>query len=468
MWFIPAVTLFLVVLPASLGAWAGEFPEAPLESPWRSARYYGGSDFEFAERMTVDAQGNAYLLGRTSSGDMYGSLVPIARDGGTPASATFVLKLDAYGRPTYVVPVGTGFSFMPLDIAVGIDGAVHVLARDGDVTHVVKIDASGGRREYHVTFNGLAGEGWYPKAISADDAGHTVLAGWSRTGLFVARLDTRGAVFDAHRIPVNAVVADIAVDAAGDVYIVGSISGEGLPTTVGALQPRYNGGQCGAVSSPVNGPSRNSVPCLDGFLLKVARDGNVAYATYFGGSDFDEGHAVAVDRTGAAVISGITRSIDLPTLRAIQPECKAGFFPLVCGDLFVAKIDPTGRALMFSTFLGGTDTENVYGIAVDEAGSVYVGGIISGSGLPVYRAPQPENGGGRSDGFAVALGPLGDLRWSTYVGGPDDDRVVGVGAATGIVHIGGETMSPEWALGGDAFHGARDLFSAQLLDLRGR
>src|SRR5688572_1566169 len=300
MWFIPAVTLFMVVLPVSLGAWAGEFPEAPLESPWRSARYYGGSDFEFAERMAVDTQGNAYLLGRTSSGDMHGSIVPVTGDGGTPASATFVLKLDAHGRPVYAVPVGTGFSFMPLDIAVGFDGTAHVLARDGDVTHVLKIDASGTGREYQVTFDGLARDGWYPKAISADDAGHTVIAGWSPTGLFVARLDARGDVFGAHRIPVHAIVADIAIDPAGDVYIVGSNSGEGLPTTEGALQPRYNGGECGSVNSPLNGTPRNSIPCLDGFLLKVTRDGRLAYATYFGGSDFDEGHAVAVDRTGAA------------------------------------------------------------------------------------------------------------------------------------------------------------------------
>ena len=466
MWFIPVLALLLVVVFPSGPVWAGQLPESPVETPWRSARYYGGSDFEFAERMTVDAQGNAYLLGRTFSGDMFASLVPAVSASGIPASVTFVLKLDARGLPIYAVPVG-GESFMPLDIAVGLDGSAHVLASSGDVTHVIKIDPSGSRREYHVTFNGLSREGWYPKAIGADDAGHTVIAGWSPPGLFVARLDARGSVFDGSLIPVNAIVQDLAVDPTGDVYVVGSITGDGLPTTAGALQPRYNGGECGSVFPP-DGRPRPGVPCLDAFLLKVTRQNELAYATYFGGIGWDDGRTVAVDRSGAAVIAGLTRSSDLPTVNAMQPQCKSGFWPVVCGDVFVAKIDPTGTALVFSTYLGGTDTENVYGLAVDESGSVYVGGTVTGAGLPVSNASQRDYGGGRSDGFALALGPLGDLLWGTYVGGSDDERVVGIGAAAGIVHFGGETTSPAWAVGGGPFRGGRDLFSAQLLDVRGR
>jgi hypothetical protein len=161
-------------------------------------------------------------------------------------------------------------------------------------------------------------------------------------------------------------------------------------------------------------------------------------------------------------VAGLTRSADLPTARAAQAQCKPGFAPLACGDAFVAKIDPSGASLMFATYLGGTDTEIVNGIAIDVTGATYVAGSITGGGLPIQRAPQSSSGG-RSDGFVAALGPLGNLMWSTYVGGSDDDRIVGIGAAAGTVYVGGETMSHGWALAGPAHHGARDLFSARML-----
>jgi hypothetical protein len=377
---------------------------------------------------------------------MHAAVVPASRASGEPASATFVLKLGRDGQPIYAIPVGTGFSFLPLDIAVGADGSAHALARDGDITHVVKIASNGSRREFDVTFNLLGRDALRPATIGVDDAGHTVIAGSTPTGVFVARLDARGAVFDLHAFPFSADVRDLAIDAAGDVYIAGAISGEGLPVHVTAVQPRFSAD-------------------ADAFLLKVTRRGAVAYATYFGGSGWDAATSVAVDRTGAAVIAGQTRSPDLRTMRAVQPQCKPGFAGSACGDLFVAKIDPSGSSLAFATYLGGNDAEGVAGLGIDAAGSTYVGGGITGGGLPMQRAPQPANGGGQSDGFLVALGATGDLLWSTYVGGADEERIVGVGAAGGIVYFGGETTSPEWAVGGGPHHGGRDLFSARLLDV---
>jgi hypothetical protein len=435
------------------------------DSAWRSAQYYGGSDFEFAERLTVDAAGNAYLLGRTFSNDMDAAVVPTAAGSGEPASATFVLKLGRDGQRLYAIPVGAGFGFLPLDIAVGADGAAHALARDGDTAHVIKVAADGSGRAYDVTFNALARDALRPVAIAVDDVGHTVIAGSTPVGVFVARLDARGAVYDVHVLPFAADVRDLAVDAVGDAYLTGAIASASLPATGTAVQPRYSEGACADVFPPSGGGPPRMSPCPDGFLVKLTRSGTVAYATYFGGSGWDEATAVAVDRTGAAVIAGLTRSSNLPTLRALQPQCKPGFAPLACGDAFVAKIDATGTSLIYSTYLGGTDTEGVSGISVDDTGSAFVGGSITGSGMPVLRAPQPASGGGQSDGYVTALAPTGDLLWSTYVGGAAEERIVGVGAAAGIVYFGGETTSPGWAVGGGPHHGARDLFSARVLDL---
>jgi hypothetical protein len=456
---------FFIITGIAVGALAAQSPPAPAEI-WQSATYHGGSDYEFAETFVVDPLGNGYLLGRTFSADMHGS-VPVTPNGGLPGSATFVLKLTPQGVTEYATAVGTGFAFLPLDLAVGADGAAHALARAGDITHIVKLDAVTGALEYDVTFDGQARTALFPKTIAVTDAGHAVIAGWSPGGLFIARLDARGSVFALNVLPLNLDPRDIDVDSAGDVYVIGSMSFDGLPTTAGALQPRFSGGDCAALFPPMGGVARVS-PCADAFLLKVTAGGTIAYATYFGGTGLDEGYRVAVDRTGAAVIAGLTRSFDLPTALAVQPQCKPGFAPLPCGDAFVAKIDPTGSALVFATYFGGTDTEFVNGLAIDDEGTVYVGGNLSGGGLPVYRAPQPVSAGGRTEGFAAAFGTAGDLRWSTYVGGPDDDRVVGIGAAAGLIQFGGETLSSAWATGGAPFRGARDLFSARLIDVSAR
>lgn len=456
----PLFAVFIAVAAGTVASVAAQSPPPPAQI-WQSATYHGGSDFEFAETFVVDSAGSSYMLGRTFSGDMQPSVQPVAAAFGEPASATFVLKLTSRGQPAYATRIGSGLGFLPLDLAVGFDGAAHVLARDGDVAHVVKLDPVSGAVDYDVTFD--AAEGRYPKAIAVDDTGHAVVAGWSGSGLFVARLDARGIVFAADSFPLNIDPKDIDVDSAGDVYIVGSMNSVGLPTNARSVQPRYNAGDCSEPFAP-----QRITPCADAILMKVSQGGIVRYATYFGGTGFDEGSRVAVDRAGAAVIAGITRSTDLPVAGALQSRCNPGFAPLPCGDAFIAKVDPTGSRLVFATYFGGTDTESVSGLAFDDAGTLYLAGNIAGGGMPIYRAPQPVSAGGRTEGFAAAISAAGELQWSTYVGGQDDDRVVGIGVAAGLIQFGGETLSPAWASGGAPFHGGRDLFTAQLMDVRSR
>ena len=451
-----ALAAFLIVLTTIPGNLAARLRSAAaFDGAWQSARYYGGTDYEFGARLVVDGAGNSYFLGYTFSADMAPSIVPVSRASGEPASATFVLKVNPEGTRVYATAVGTGISVRPIDLDVGADGTAHVLVRDGDVTRVIKLDALG-RETMHVVIDPHAGPEVYPRAIASDDAGNSVVAGWSAEGLFVARLDDRGGVLGVYRIRGSADVRDVTVDAAGNIYLIGIAFAGDLPTTAGALRPQFMAGAC-PVAGPPDGRLPRTTPCTDAFVMKMTRAGALAYATYFGGSGWDDGQTIAVDRAGFAIISGATESSDLPLVAAAKPQCNAGVF-LPCGDAYIAKLDPNGAALVFSTYVGIQPVS----LAADVTGTVYAAGAAGPSRLPTYRAPQPDFGGGEADGFVIAYSPMGQIQWSTYIGGSGEDALLGVGGAAGIVYFGGVTTSPDLASGGEPFHGGRDLFLAAI------
>jgi hypothetical protein len=153
--------------------------------------------------------------------------------------------------------------------------------------------------------------------------------------------------------------------------------------------------------------------------------------------------------------------VDLPVVAPVKPQCTNRFLRLPCGEGYVAKLDPRGTSVVFSTYLGAYGAR----LAVDATGSVYAFGATNGSsGLPIHRAPQPAFGGGESDGYVTAYSPGGQLLWSTYVGGAHEEGVSGLGVAGGSVYFGGQTMSAEFATGGPPLHGGRDLFLGRVFD----
>src|SRR5207245_1095487 len=120
-------------------------------------------------------------------------------------------------------------------------------------------------------------------------------------------------------------------------------------------------------------------------------DPTLAYSTYLGGNSLDEGFGIAVDSLGQAYVTGVTASLDFPpTAGAFQPSFPGGFFAA-----FVTKLNPTGAALVYSTYLGGTGGEQGFSIAVDAAGNAYVTGNTFSTNFPTTAgAFQPRFGGG--------------------------------------------------------------------------
>jgi hypothetical protein len=199
----------------------------------------------------------------------------------------------------------------------------------------------------------------------------------------------------------------VAIDAAGNAYIAGQTASSNFPTTAGALQTTHGGGE------------------YDVFVLKLNPLGSaLVYSTYLGGSADDTcaNAGVAIDSAGNAYVTGLTESSNFPTTLGAFQTAKAGQ-----ADGFVSKLNPLGTSLIYSTFIGGSALDYGIGLGLDSTGSVSIVGVTHSTNLPTQSAFQPAFGGGLSDGFVAKFNPLGSaLVYSSYLGGSDYDAGVGI------------------------------------------
>ena len=170
----------------------------------------------------------------------------------------------------------------------------------------------------------------------------------------------------------------------------------------------------------------------------------ITWATYLGGNGADEAFAIAVDSAGNSYVTGDTDSINFPTTDGSRLAIGASMT-----DVFVTKLNPTGQALVYSIYIGGSGTDGGRGIAVDPSGNAYVAGFTASTDFPTTAgAFQPRHGGGSAgpwDAFVLKLSPEGALSYSTYLGGRDDDVALGVAVdAAGRAHVVGGTRSPNF------------------------
>ncbi len=184
------------------------------------------------------------------------------------------------------------------------------------------------------------------------------------------------------------------------------------------------------------------------------------YSTYLGGSGQDRGSGIAVDSAGNAYVTGQTDSINFPTTAgAFRTTFQgSGSFPFLCCDAYVAKLNPTGSGLVYSTYLGGSGPDSGFGIAVDSAGNAFVAGDTESTDFPTTPgAFQTTFGGSGSwagaifgDGFVTKLNSTGSgLIYSTYLGGNGADEAHGIAIDPGgnayIVGLTRSTNFPTFA-----------------------
>jgi hypothetical protein len=235
----------------------------------------------------------------------------------------------------------------------------------------------------------------------------------------------------------------IAVDSSSSAYVTGVTTSTNFPT-VNPIQATHAGGSSDAFISKLN-----------------AAGSGLVYSTFLGGARDDYSHQIAVDSSGNAYITGSTDSPDFPTMNAFQTAYGGGN-----NDAFVSELNFEGSALVYSTYLGGTDNDAGTGITVDSSGNAFVTGLTYSTGFPIHNPLQGSNAGAQ-DAFVAKLNAAGDaLEYSTYLGGRFNEYGAGIAVdPSGSAYITGYTNSTDFPthnpLQGSKT-GAQDAFIAAL------
>jgi hypothetical protein len=329
--------------------------------------YLGGSGDDQIRAVTADANGNVYVAGSTTSLDF--PLLNPYQGKGSGNMVAFVSKFSPAGTllySTFLVPAQNNWA-LAWAIAVDAAGSAYVAGPTTD--------------GFPTTRNA------YQPRRTATDAS------------FLTKLSPAGNQL-AYSTYVNYTDANgIAVDSAGNAFIAGNAY-SGFATTAGAFQSLHPG--LTSMYSP--------------FVLKMNANGTAPlYSTYLGGSTFDVLNGIAIDPTGNAVVTGQALSPDFPLASPLQSSFAA---PGRNGHVFVTKLDATGSSLLYSTFLGGSGSEEAVGVALDDTGAAYVAGTTSSNDFPLVQPFQATSSQPNYVSFVAKLSPAGDrLVYSTYLGG---------------------------------------------------
>ncbi|MFY9221048.1 MAG: SBBP repeat-containing protein [Blastocatellia bacterium] len=219
----------------------------------------------------------------------------------------------------------------------------------------------------------------------------------------------------------------IAVDSMGNVYVAGYTFSSDFPVLNG-FQPK-NGNTIANTGG-------------DAFILKLNAQGNtLAYSTYLGGMGDDLASSIAIDSQNNAYVTGFTNSANFPVANAIQSRSNGGF------DAFVAKLNPMGSSLVYSTYFGGSDNDFGNAIAVDKDRNAYFVGVTDSRNFPAINPLQSTNSGD-SDGFITKISATGNVvNFSTYFGGSSFDNITSIAVDnTSNIYLTGVTNSRDFTI----------------------
>lgn len=341
--------------------------------------YLGGSGDEIGQGVVVDASGNIYVTGRTSSTNYPTTSGAYQTSYGTNTDV-FVTKINSTGTSVlYSTYLGGSNNDQGNDIDVDASGNVFVTgftkSTDFDITSgVFQATNGGGTDDIFVTKLNSAGNSLL----------YSTYIGGSGTDVGLG----------------------IKVDATGNAYITGRTSSSNYDIIAGSFQTALAGGD-------------------DVFVTKINSTGtSLIYSTFIGGTSNDEGSDIAVDASGNVYITGYTASTNFDITSGVFQTTFGGAF--FFGDIFVTKLNNNGTSLVFSTYLGGSDDDFANDITIDGSNNVYVAGYTYSTNFDL-QSPIQNSLTGQTDITITKLNSSGTaLVFSTYLGGSDDDAATGI------------------------------------------
>jgi uncharacterized protein (TIGR03437 family) len=387
---------------------------------------YGGESNDYGHAVAVDASGNMYIAGETTSGYFYADTTYLDYYPGYSDDA-FITKVD---------PTGTEALFSHYYGGGGTDAAYGLALDSSDNVYMVGSTNSSGSAPI------LVSTGAAQTNFGGGNSDAFVVA-FSAGGVAIYGTYLGGSGDDYGN--------GIAADSSGNAYVTGSTTSTNFPVTGSVYQSTNKG-------------------AADAFVSKLAPStGALEFSTYLGGSGADYGYGIALDASGAIYVAGETASTDFPILGAYQSSFGGG-----TGDAFVSKLSGNGTTLVYSTYLGGSAEDGAAAVAVDKAGNAYITGGTASTNFPVSNAFQATNAGA-SNAFVAGLNASGaGLLFASYLGGSgtevsggtDYGNGVAVNCAAGLVAIG-TTQSTDFpvtagALSPSYLGGASNAFVAMI------
>jgi hypothetical protein len=375
--------------------------------------YLGGSEDEVGNGIAVDQYGRAYVTGITISQNFPVSSGAFDRTPGGgncspdpsfpgPCPDAFVAQLYATGAGIfYSSYLGGSGEDSGEDIAVDTSGNAYVAGRTSSGNFPTTVGA------YDRTLNDAA------TVEVPGDAFVTKVRSLGTRLLYSTYLG--GKSFDTGSGIAILPPMDTQQDDLYTVYVTGSTSSTNFPTTAGARDRTYNGGNLGG----------------DVFVTRLTATGSgLLYSTYIGGSSEDYGEGIAVDSSGNAYVTGQTESSNFPTTAGARDRTcgtdgacnRSSAGGAVQPDAYVSKLNTTGSALVYSTYVGGSGTDVAYDVALNAAGNAHITGFTESADFPRANAFQTTRRGG-TDAFITKLTLTGGgLVYSSYLGGSAGDE----------------------------------------------
>ncbi len=424
------------------------------------ATYLGGTAEDDGYGIAVDSNGNAYVTGQTQStnfpttagalqtanaGAFDAFVTKISADGSTLVYSTYIggsgndsgnaIAVDASGD-AFVAggTTSTNFPHTAGAFQTGLAGALNAF--------VLELNPSGGSLLYSTYLGGSGSD--VASGVAIDTAGAAYLVGstsstnfpGTSTSLIQKSLNGTSNGFVTKVSPGGSALAystylgggsndlavAVALDSSDQAYVTGATKNKTFPTTPGVFQPT-----CGTDGNCNGG-------LYDAFVSVINAGGTAfVYSTFLGGELADEGFGIAVDSAGDAYVTGLTASsAHFPLKSPLQPTFGGG-----TTDAFVTELNPTGSALVYSTYLGGSGDDTGTGIAVDANRNAYVTGQTNSPNFPPANPTQAALAGG-NDAFVSEISPSGStLLFSTYLGGSlnENTSAANGGGAIGAIAV---------------------------------